>query len=90
MVLQMPLGIIYFTISMVMFTVSVKCVASPILKYVFDRPFFIIDYEWFYVSDSLMPLVVLLGLLLFVVLMHVARGVGRLHGKLAKAMLVGK
>jgi hypothetical protein len=40
--------------------------------------------------DSLwaMPLLVLVGVLLLTVLMHLARGVGRLHAMYAKALLV--
>jgi hypothetical protein len=40
--------------------------------------------------DSLwaLPLVVLVGVLLLTVLMHLARGVGRLHAMYAKALLV--
>ena len=35
-----------------------------------------------------LPLLMLAGLLLLTVLLHLARGVGRLHGLLAKALLV--
>jgi hypothetical protein len=35
-----------------------------------------------------MPLTVLLGLLMLLLTMHGARGIGRLHGALAKHLLV--
>jgi hypothetical protein len=35
-----------------------------------------------------MPIVVIIGVLLFFITLHLAKIVGNLHGKLAKAMLV--
>ncbi|MCP4683984.1 MAG: hypothetical protein GY867_00920, partial [bacterium] len=39
MILMMPLGIVYFTIVVLGFALSLSCVARPILQYAFDRPF---------------------------------------------------
>lgn len=90
MVLQMPLGILYFSVTITLFFLAVHFVAIPITQFVFDQPLMHLESNRVYVSNSMIPLVMLAGIFLFVVLMHTARGLGRLHGKLAKAMLVGK
>jgi hypothetical protein len=90
MVLLMPLGVIYFSLAIVLFALSVKCVGTPILQYIFDRPFIDIPGHDVYISGNLMPLVVVAGLFVFVLLMHFARWIGKVHGKMARAMLVGK
>jgi hypothetical protein len=90
MLLMMPLGIIYFCITIVLFGVSLDFIGTPIKQYVFDLPLLQLDRLSVYVPDNLMPVVMFLGVLVFLVMMHVARGLGRLHAKLARAMLVGK
>jgi len=90
MVIQMPLGILYFTITMVLLVLSVGLVASPIQRYVFDMPIIRTEHYVIFMPDNLMPVAVCAGVALFVLLMHLARGLGRLHAKLARAMLVGK
>jgi hypothetical protein len=90
MVLMMPLGILYFTITIMFFALSLDFVAAPIKQYFFDLPLLDLGQYSIYVGDNLMPLAMLLGALLFVVMMHMVRGLGRLHAKLARAMLVGK
>jgi len=90
MLLMMPLGIIYFCIIIVLFALAIDFVAAPIKQYVFDLPLLDLGRYSVYAPDNLMPVVMLLGVLIFMVMMHVARGLGRLHAKLARAMLVGK
>ena len=90
MVLQMPLGIIYFTVLVVMFAQSIEFVGSPILEYVFDHPILQFGSRSYHVSGNLMPFFVMGGLFLFLATLHVARLLGKLHGKIARAMLIGK
>ena len=90
MLLMMPLGFIYFSIAILLFALSLDFVAAPIKQYVFDLPLLDLGRYSIYVADNFMPLVVLVGALLFIVMMHVVRGLGGLHAKLARAMLVGK
>jgi hypothetical protein len=59
-------------------------------------------YSWFGLPDDLhsspawlgtvwaMPFLVLLGVLLLTLVMHLARGIGRLHAMYAKALLVAR
>ena len=90
MVMMMPLGIIYFCIAIVLFALSLDFVAAPIKQYVFDLPLLDLGPYSVYIGENYMPVVMFLGACLFVVMMHVVRGLGGLHAKLARAMLVGK
>jgi hypothetical protein len=90
MMIQMPLGIIYFTITIVLLTFSLVLIASPIMRYAFDLPFIRTDHYQVYLPDNLMPLVVILGGFVFILLMHTARILGGWHARLAQWMLVGK
>jgi hypothetical protein len=88
MILMMPLGIIYFTIFIVGLALALSWIARPILQYVFDRPFMQLEHLNFYVSDGFMPLVVVGGFVILILTMHLAKLLGRLHARLAKAMLL--
>ncbi len=90
MMLQLPLGIVYFTITLVLLTFSLTLIASPILRYAFNMPFITLEHYRIYMPDNLMPVAVFLGVILFVLLMHAARGLGGLHARLARALLVGE
>ncbi len=88
MILQLPLGIVYFTIMITLISVSLALVAMPILHYVFNYPFVQTDHHMYYLPGWSMPLVVMAGLLLTIVTLHVARGLGRMHARYAKKLLV--
>lgn len=89
MVLQMPLGIIYFTLVVTLFSVSLSFIAAPILELIFGfnpeiHSSFIFPEEWLIV---ILPIV---GIFLFLVTLHLAKLIGKLHGMFAKLMLVRK
>jgi uncharacterized membrane protein len=88
MILQLPLGIIYFTVMITLISVSLALVAMPILHYVFDYPFVQTDHHMYYLPGWSMPLVVMGGFFLAIVTLHVARGIGRMHARYAKRLLV--
>jgi uncharacterized membrane protein len=90
MVLQLPLGIIYFTLIVTLGSVSLGLIAEPVLKYAFSFPIYVQHDHSFFLPDWAMPLVVLAGFLLLVATLHAAKGIGRLHAKYAKALLVKK
>ena len=97
MVLMLPLGIIYFTVMVTLLAVSISFTATPIGAIVMmakDIPFEIFssgDMVWT-LSDPagflLTLLIAGLGFLIATVTMHIARWVGKVHGKFAKALLV--
>jgi uncharacterized membrane protein len=92
-ILMLPLGIVYFVIAVVGLSVSLGFIFAPLVELA-SR------FSWFGMPDDLhsspawldslwaMPLLVFVGVLLLTVLMHLARGVGRLHAMYAKALLV--
>jgi uncharacterized membrane protein len=97
--LQLPLGIFYFTLIVTWLAVSLAFIAAPVVKLVavlghWDTGTcvglsdgFCAGIEWLSGWGGAAVLCVL-GLLLFFALLHVARGLGHLHGQLAKHLLV--
>jgi hypothetical protein len=88
MVLQLPLGILYFTLIITMLALGLGGIATPLLQYVFGLPIAQFDGSEFYAPVWLVALIVIVGFVWLIVTMHVAKIIGGLHGKFAKAMLV--
>lgn len=90
MILMLPLGIIYFTVIVVLISISVAFIITPIATIFFNLPFTIdFDANHTYLLPAwLTPLVSVLGLALATGTLHLARWVGKFHGKFAKALLV--
>jgi uncharacterized membrane protein len=88
MVLQMPLGIIYFTVIITLIATSLWLVVWPIVAVSLNLPVFIIWPYEYYMSAWGIPIWIILGGLLLTATMHIVKFTGRLHGTYAKAMLV--
>jgi hypothetical protein len=88
MVIQLPLGILYFTVFLTMLVLGLTGFAYPILYFVFDLPYAQWDGGEFYPPVWFLPGLVVVGALWILVTMHAAKYVGRVHGALAKALLV--
>jgi uncharacterized membrane protein len=89
MVLQLPLGTIYFSVFITLIALSLSFILNPILELFLHVPVIQFGGKVYYVPPELMPFVVLAGLIVLLATMHLAKYVGRLHGAIAKAMLVG-
>jgi len=87
MILQLPLGTIYFSVFITLIALSLSGIAMPILQLVFDVPVNI-NGGSYYLAGWMLPLAVVAGILLATLTMHLAKYVGRMHGTLAKALLV--
>ena len=97
MVLMLPLGVIYFSIMVTFLSLSLGLVITPIVTLgmiALDIPITVIqsgDMIW-QLSDPLGLLLSLafagLGVMIATGSMHLARFVGKIHGKFAKALLV--
>ena len=84
MVLQMPLGIAYFTFVVTGLAVSLSLVVAPAaLQFGANYTMFDGELPWL-----LSPLVSVLGVALLLVTLHASRWIGGLHGALAKNLLV--
>jgi uncharacterized membrane protein len=93
LILMLPLGIVYFVLAVVGLSISLAFIFAPLVNLAGN-------YGWFgqsgdvYLSPAwlnslwALPLIVLTGVLLLTALMHLARGIGRLHALYAKALLV--
>jgi uncharacterized membrane protein len=92
MVLMLPLGIVYFTLAVVGITLSIGMIAGPFALVL--AQFGVIEGGIYLDGQSvvpplvMMPLALLLGIVLPFAVLHLARGVGRLQGALAKHLLV--
>jgi len=93
LILMLPFGIIYFIIAVVGLSVSLAFTFAPLV-------YFADHYGWFGLQGDVhwdpdwlnsmwaMPIMVLAGVLLLTSLMHLSRGIGRLHAMYAKTLLV--
>jgi uncharacterized membrane protein len=88
MILQLPLGIIYFSVFITLFALSMGLVATPVITLGFGLPVFTTDTSQIFLNVWVMPVVVVVGVLIFFLTLHLAKVTGNLHGRLAKAMLV--
>lgn len=86
---MLPLGVLYFTFAVVGLSVSIALTVAPIFLLLYHAGVVIVDGI---IVESphpaLLPLISIAGALLLTVTMHLARGIGYLHGQLAKSLLV--
>lgn len=97
--LMMPLGMVYFTTIVTLASVALGLILLPLAMWaglatgdlttdawrLLDTRLLGVDWA---VDGWLTPLLVLAGVLLLIVTLHLARGIGYLHGVFAKHMLV--
>ena len=90
MILMLPLGVIYFSAIVTLVSLSLALLISPILAYVFHLPIgtFVDGEVIWHLPEYLTPLYSILGVGIATTTMHIARWVGSIHGKFAKALLV--
>lgn len=90
MVLMLPLGVVYFTLAVTALSTSVGLVLGGIFELLLDFgiTFGIPGTVYSTLPGWLGPFVSVAGVLLLFGFLHLARGIGRLHGALAKALLV--
>ncbi|WP_305804491.1 sensor domain-containing protein [Stenotrophomonas sp. YIM B06876] len=88
--LMLPLGIVYFTVAITLLSLSLGLVFSP-LGHLFNGGMFgiwVSGHNVFNSAPWLWPVSVAAGMLLLFVTLHLARGIGNLHGMMAKHLLV--
>jgi uncharacterized membrane protein len=86
--LMMPLGILYFTFAVTGVIVSLALFIAPIAVLLHFGGIITIDGEIQSPHPAMLPLISILGIVLLTITMHLARGIGYLHGQLAKSLLV--
>lgn len=89
MLLMLPLGVVYFTVVVTGLSVSLGLIAAPIVQLLGLIGWIGISGEVdFTLSPWLSPPVAVAGVALLFAMLHLVRGIGRMHGKLAKHLLV--
>ena len=88
MVLQLPLGVAYFVLNVVLITVSLAFMLAPVGEIFIQNADFTISLLWDENPVWVLVLLPIIGFILLTVSMHLARGIGELHGRYAKWMLV--
>ncbi len=88
MVLQMPLGIVYFVLNVVLITVSLAFMVAPLGELFFQNSGFTVSLIWDVTPLWALVLMPVLGFVLLTLNMHLARAIGGWHGQYAKWMLV--
>lgn len=89
MLLQLPLGILYFTVFSILLALSLGFILVPVSELGFHSPLFVINNTAYHTPVWLMPFVVIAGFIIFLATMHLAKFIGRMHGSLAKSLLLG-
>jgi uncharacterized membrane protein len=98
-ILMLPIGILYFATAVVGLTVSLTFIALPVAVLLGQAGWFGLSGlevfsqaqpEWLFESGMAVPVLGVAGVLLLTALMHLARGVGKLHAMFAKSMLVAR
>ena len=87
MILQLPLGIVYFSLFITLISVSLAGVSLPILQLIYRVPVHI-GIHYYYLDGWLLFVAVIGGILLATLTMHLAKYTGHMHGLLAKTLLV--
>jgi uncharacterized membrane protein len=86
---MLPLGVFYFSFAVVGLAVSAAVIVLPIVLLLYDAGIVNIDGNVVGAPPTaVLPLISIAGVLLLTVTMHLARGIGYLHGQLAKSLLV--
>jgi Putative sensor len=85
---QFVLGTVYFVMIVTVLSISLSFIAIPFLQEILGQGAFIINDVSHTLPLWTYPLFVLTGFLLWTIFMHIARGIGQLHGRFAKWMLV--
>ena len=88
MVLKLPLGIIYFTFAIIGLSLSLSMTVAPIMKATLDIGMLNINGVAYAPPLWALPFTLAIGIVGLCLTLHMARGIGRLQGQLAKHFLV--
>jgi len=92
LLLMLPLGVAYFVIATVGLSLSVGLIGGSLWSLITGESHVqITDVPWlqhiFHTAPGLF-LMVIVGVLLFFIVLHIAKGIGWLHGRIAELLLV--
>ena len=90
MVVQFVLGTFYFVVLVTVLSFSLSFIAIPFMQELLHEPIINWDDARYFIPLWSYPLFVLSGFLLWTIFMNIARGIGQLHGRFAKWLLVSE
>ena len=91
MLLQFVLGTVYFILIVTVLSFSLSFIAIPFLQEYFQQGALMLNNNVRYAFPVwTYPLWAVGGILLWTTFMNIARGIGQLHGKMAKGLLVSE
>lgn len=90
MLLQFVLGTVYFVLIVTSLTVSLTFISLPFLQLFWNIPIINIGSQRIFLPYWELIIISISGILLWTIFMNLARGIGQLHGRLAKWMLVSE
>ena len=86
---MLPLGIVYFTVAVTGLAVSLVLIGSPIAYFFFDgQAGVLLDGHQVIPAGIALPVAMVIGVLLLFIVLHLARAIGHVHGRLAHHLLV--
>jgi Putative sensor len=88
MIVQIVFGTIYFILFVTILSFSLSFIAIPFLQEILGMGATMNNDIRYYLPTWSYPLLIFGGIVLWTAFMNIARGVGQLHGRLAKLMLV--
>jgi hypothetical protein len=88
MIIQFIFGTIYFVLFVTILSFSISFIAVPFLQEILGMGVIMNNDIRYYFPTWSYPLLIFGGVLLWTTFMNLARGIGQLHGRMAKGMLV--
>jgi uncharacterized membrane protein len=98
-ILKLPIGIVYFVLAVAGLAIGLSLTVLPIVCILGQQGWFGMEGvevfsaaqpEWVFHTAFGAPLLAMAGVLILTSVMHLARGIGRLHAIYAKSMLVAR
>lgn len=88
LLLMLPLGVVYFSVAVTGLALSIGLIAAPLAQLFGSVPMATIDGVACLWPVWALPLLALAGVLLLFGMLHLARGIGHVHGQIARHLLV--
>lgn len=88
MIIQFVFGTIYFVVFVTILSFSLSFIAVPFVQEILGEGVVMNNATRYYMPTWSYPLLIFGGVLLWTAFMNIARGLGQLHGRMAKSMLV--
>ncbi|MEO6968010.1 MAG: sensor domain-containing protein [Rhodanobacteraceae bacterium] len=88
MLLMLPLGILYFVVMVTTLAISLALIAQPFAQMIWRLPIVQTDDISYFLPPGLWPIEWVLGVICLFGMLHLVRGIGRMHGGIAKHLLV--